>query len=737
MELTTIKERVIKGIPATKEEALVLYNSCPPEELLKASAEVTRHYHTDYFDMCTIINSKSGRCSEDCKWCAQSAHYKTSCETYPLIDSERALEAALHNRSQGVNRFSFVNSGRAPSDREIEQISAMAVKIKQKSDIHLCASLGLATKEQLQRLREAGVSRYHCNLESSPEYFKRLCTTHTYQQKITTIEAAVEAGMDVCSGGIIGMGESMEERLSLAEELHRLDIRSIPINILSPIDGTPLQGTPLIKTQEILVTIALFRLMNPKAFLRLAGGRARLSKEALQKAMECGINSAIVGDLLTTLGSGVEYDKEVISSAGYRTGSDNFDREHLWHPYTGITNPLPAYKVKAAYGCTIELESGERLIEGMSSWWAAIHGYNHPYLNRAIVEQTAKFTHVMFGGLTHQPAIDLGKQLAGITPKGLDKIFFADSGSVATEVAMKMAIQYWYSRGQSSKSNFATFRKGYHGDTWNAMSVCDPVTGMHSLFGNSLPIRHFIDTPSHIKQIEELFEKEGNSLAAFIAEPIVQGAGGMNFYSPAELRELSRLCKKYDILLIADEIATGFGRTGEMFACNHANVIPDIMCIGKGLTGGTMTLSAVITNSTIADSISSAHPFAFMHGPTFMANPLACSVALASIRLLQSYDWKGKIEEINKILERELGALRGHSEVEDIRTLGAIGVVEMKQPVNMARIQREFIGEGVWIRPFGKLIYIMPPYIISKEELLTLTNAIKRVIKRMIPNDEQ
>ncbi|MEJ2308761.1 MAG: adenosylmethionine--8-amino-7-oxononanoate transaminase [Gammaproteobacteria bacterium] len=420
----------------------------------------------------------------------------------------------------------------------------------------------------------------------------------------------------------------------------------------------------------------------------------------------------------------------------------DFDRQHIWHPYTSLLNPLPVHKVESAEGVRLTLEDGRRVIDGMASWWCVIHGYNHPVLNAAAKRQMERMTHVMFGGLTHDPAIALCRRLVDLTPQPLQHVFLSDSGSVSVEVAMKMAIQYCHGRGRPARRRFLTIRNGYHGDTLGAMSVCDPVNGMHHLFSGMLPQQLFAPAPSirpdetwderESAAFAQMIDEHADEIAAVILEPVVQGAGGMRFYHPEYLRHVRQLCDRYGILLIADEIATGFGRTGRLFACEHADVVPDILCVGKALTGGTISLAATLATQEVMDGVC-ADGQVFMHGPTFMGNPLACAMASASLDLLVESDWQSSVLRIEQQLREQLLPLNALDGVGEARVFGAIGVLEMKEPLDVALVQSMLIERGVWLRPFGKLLYTMPPYVMTEAELATVTRAMAEVAASLQP----
>ena len=401
-----------------------------------------------------------------------------------------------------------------------------------------------------------------------------------------------------------------------------------------------------------------------------------------------------------------------------------WEQQHVWHPYAAMPNPNPVYQVTSADGVDLTLKDGRKVIDGMSSWWSAIHGYNVPELNAAIEKQLQNMAHVMFGGLTHQPAMDLAKILIDITPSNLEHIFFADSGSVAVEVALKMALQYQIGQKKDHKNKFLSLTNAYHGDTFAAMSVCDPDNSMHHLYKGLLPAHHFV--APDIQALREAFKAHHHELAAMIVEPMVQGAGGMLFYPAEVLKEIRKLCDEYDVLLIADEIATGFGRTGKLFACEHTDIQPDILCLGKALTGGYMTLAAVLTDPKISQGIQKESNI-LMHGPTFMANPLACAVAKASIDLLLDSPWQARVSNIENQLQEGLKPCLQSDKVADVRVMGAIGVVEMKEAIDIPAVQTKLLENSVWLRPFGKLLYTMPPLICSDKHIQRITYAMQSV----------
>jgi adenosylmethionine-8-amino-7-oxononanoate aminotransferase len=421
------------------------------------------------------------------------------------------------------------------------------------------------------------------------------------------------------------------------------------------------------------------------------------------------------------------------------------DQKHVWHPYSSFAAPLLPFPVESTDGVRIKLKDGTELIDGMASWWSAVHGYGHPKLKQAAHDQIETMSHVMFGGLTHEPAVTLCEKLVSIAPAGLEKVFISDSGSVAVEVAIKMAFQYWISQGQSGKNKLLTVKNGYHGDTFATMAVCDPVNGMHHMFEQVLSKHIFADAPQptihsqltaefkeeDIQSLKDSLEKNHSSIAGLILEPIVQGAGGMRFYHPDYLKRARELCDEFNVLLIADEIATGFGRTGKMFACDHANISPDILCVGKALTGGFMSLAATLCTDKVAKGICEGEAGVFMHGPTFMANPLACAVANASLDILMTGEWIQQITDIEAGLEKGLAGAKELPQVADVRVLGGVGVIELVEPVDMTQVQPMFVEEGVWVRPFGNKVYVLPPYVISKDDLAFLCNAMINVVKKL------
>lgn len=735
-------ERALSDAEITPEEVLPVA-ALPVETLVDAAEEVSRKHASRTFNICAIVNAKSGKCPENCRWCSQSASWPDAkSPVYGLIDAEEALKSAKAAYESGASRFSLVMSGRKLSRREVRETAEIVRRLREVFPMEVCISPGLLTEDEFRELRDAGVARAHCNLEAAPSFFPEVCTSHSFEAKIETLEAARRAGLQICSGGIIGMGEDRLARIELALALRKLRVPSLPLNVLEPIPGTPLGSMPRISEEEVIRTAAVWRLLNPTVELRFAGGRRRLSDACLHACFRAGVNSAIAGDMLTTPGTDHNHELSLVREAGYKLEADEglaVDRDHIWHPYAGTILTPRVEKVVGAEGVKLKLADGRELIDGTSAWWCAPFGYKPKALVDAVQRQAAELPHVMFGGLTHDPAIGLAKRLTEILPAALQRIFFADSGSVAVEAAMKLAIQYQMASGRPDRTGFVTIERGYHGDTWNAMSVCDPVAGMHGAFGGALPQRHFVPAPKSVfggdwdpADIEPLraFLEAHDDVAAFILEPILQGASAMRFYHPQFLAEAAKLCREHDVLLILDEIATGFGRTGRDFACQWADVTPDVMTIGKALTGGMVTLSAVAVQNRVADRVSAHPPFAFMHGPTFMANPIACAAACAAMDLYRSDDWPAKARALGERLEKGLAHLRGRPGIRDVHVLGAVAVVETEVPGKIPVLQPRFVKEGVWVRPIGRLWYLMPPFVMTEAETEALLKGFLTVLER-------
>ncbi len=586
-------------------------------------------------------------------------------------------------------------------------------------------------------------SRYALEFPSSPHYAAQkegkkinidevisYCTIHMEQHEITLIEGA---------GGIfVPLYKDENEDVTFLDVMKQLAIPVILVckNELGMINQT-LLSIECLQNHGLDIAGLVINFTDPEDEIHASNVKYLASRfsNPIITLPDYGTNSDTekASQQFFPL---VESIQQTSSKPAAVKTDEDFDREHIWHPYTSTTKPLKTYGVTKAEGHYIYL-GDKKLLDGMSSWWCAVHGYNNKELNTAVKKQLDSFSHVMFGGLTHAPAINLAKKILSLVPPNLSHIFYCDSGSVSVEVAMKMALQYQQNISPE-KNRILTVLGGYHGDTFGAMSVCDPENGMHFLFQQSLAKQIFAPRPSCrwgepfdeacLESVRQIAEKHKGKIAAIIIEPLVQGAGGMWFYHENYLHFLRELSNELGTLLIFDEIATGFGRTGELFASNKANVSPDIMCIGKALTGGYMSFGATLASRKVADTISQNNRV-FMHGPTFMANPLACATALKSIEILQASPWKERVANLEAWMKKHLAPCRQFPEVADVRVLGAIGVVELTCNVNVEIIQEFFVENGVWIRPFGKNIYIMPPFGITEKEASLLCSTIFDSIK--------
>jgi len=641
------------------------------------------------------------------------------------MSTQDVLTEARKAKEAGASRFCMGAAWRSPKDRDIEKVAEMIEGVKALG-LETCATLGMLNSDQAVKLKESGLDYYNHNLDTSEAYYPNIITTRTYQDRLDTLENVRDAGMNVCCGGIVGMGETLEDRVELLRTLANLPKHpeSVPVNMLVQVEGTMLAGLEPMDPFDFIRSIAVARILMPKSFVRLSAGREEMSQEMQALCFFAGANSIFYGEkLLTTPNPAINSD---MATSWYDEGMP-----HIWLPYTQMKTMPPPLPVVSTKGCRITLADGRELIDGISSWWSACHGYNHPHILAAIEAQLRIMPHVMFGGLVHEPALMLAKRVAKMT--GLARVFFADSGSVAVEVALKMALQYWRIGGKPNKDRFICFKDGYHGDTLGAMSVSDPEKSLHKAFRNSVIKQYVLELPHDeygFAEFDSLLQGVCGNVAGLIIEPLVQGAGGMRFHSADMLGEIHRIAKKHNILFIADEIATGFGRTGNMFACEEAGIVPDIMCIGKGLTGGTITLAATLTQDVIFDAFYSDHSdHAFMHGPTYMANPLACAAANASLDLFESEPRLEQVEKIEAQLQEQLEACRHLPHVIDVRVKGAIGVVQMESGFDVYSLRDRFIEQGVWVRPFKDIIYLMPPLSISTEELSILTDSVAKVLK--------
>lgn len=816
--LNTLVDKGLRRELPTREEALAVLATSDDDllEVVAAAGKVRRQWFGRRVKLNYLVNLKSGLCPEDCSYCSQRLGSKAEILKYTWLKPDEASKAAAAGVAGGAKRVCLVASGRGPTDRDVDRVSQTIEAIKEQNEgVEVCACLGLLSEGQAGRLRSAGADAYNHNLNTSEGTYGDITTTHTYADRVETVQQAQAAGLSACSGLIAGMGESDADLVDVVFSLRDLDPDSVPVNFLIPFEGTPLAKEWNLTPQRCLRILAMVRFVCPDVEVRLAGGREVHLRSMQPLALHL-VNSIFLGDYLTSEGQAGQADLDMIADAGFeveglvrrrcpgtvrRRGPSRrpaavaadtpravrpvvtwptsprsstprlrprariwwrsadaargrisppmpdplspaelrtLDRAHVWHPYGPMPGRQEPLIVESASGVRLRLaepaHGQHELIDGMSSWWSAVHGYNHPVLNEAARGQLDRMSHVMFGGLTHEPAVRLAARLVEITPEPLRHVFLADSGSVSVEVAVKMCLQYWHSTGRPAKKRLLTWRGGYHGDTWQPMSVCDPEGGMHGLWSGALPQQVFADEPpggfdaqpdeAYVQHLWDLIARHADELAAVIVEPVVQGAGGMRFHSPAYLRALREACDAHDVLLVFDEIASGFGRTGKLFAAGHAGISPDVMCVGKALTGGYLTLAATLCTSRVADGISRGEVPVLAHGPTFMGNPLAAAVALASIDLLLGQDWQQEVKRLETGLRDGLGGVRSIAGVRDVRVLGAIGVVQLDHDVNMAAATEAAVREGVWLRPFRDLIYTMPPYVTGDDDLARICRAV-------------
>ncbi|MSO73504.1 MAG: adenosylmethionine--8-amino-7-oxononanoate transaminase [Rhodospirillaceae bacterium] len=747
----------------TRGEVRAMFALPFPELMFQAQTVHRMNFDPREVQVSTLLSIKTGGCPEDCGYCPQSARYDTGLTASRLMEVADVLAEAQAAKAAGATRFCMGAAWRSPKDHDVEAVCAMIEGVKALG-LESCATLGMLTPQQAIRLKGAGLDYYNHNLDTSAEFYGKIITTRTYADRLDTLANVRDAGINVCCGGIIGMGEGLEDRAGMITTLATLPAHpeSVPINLLVQVKGTPLNGTLRLDPLDFVRTIAVARITMPRSMVRLSAGREDMSDEVQALCFLAGANSIFYGDrLLTTPNPGEDHDRALFDRLGLvtmppREGADwqaagvsgkrasvtpasnepdwyESGSPHIWLPYTQMKTAPPPLAVARTHGSRIVLADGRELVDGIASWWTACHGYNHPHIRAAVARQLEIMPHVMLGGLAHEAALTLASRLAGLLPGDLSRVFFCDSGSVAVEVALKMATQYWLNQGVRSRSTFVAFKGGYHGDTIAAMAVSDPDESMHALFKGLLPRHHVIDLPqddASIAAFDQFLAEKADILAGMVVEPLVQGAGGMLFHNAAVLRCLRAAADRYGLVLICDEIFTGFGRTGAMFACEAAGIVPDIMTLSKALTGGTMTLAATVARGKIFDAFWSEDPaHALMHGPTYMANALACAAANASLDLFEREPRLAQIAAISKTLGQDLEVCRGLPGVKDVRVQGAIGVVEMNHIGDLNGLKRRFVDAGVWVRPFNNIIYLTPAFTIDAEDLAKLTRTIFEVLK--------
>ncbi|CAE7594197.1 bioB [Symbiodinium microadriaticum] len=687
--------------------------------------------HRKYFDpnqvqMSTLLSIKTGGCPEDCKYCSQSASWDTPVKATKLMEPQEVIEEAKAAKAAGASRYCMGAAWREPKDRDMDDIVEMIEGVRGLG-LETCMTLGMLSEDQAKRLGEAGLDYYNHNIDTSPEFYGDIITTRTIDDRFETLERVRDAGINVCCGGIVGMGEERSDRAGMILALANLPVHpeSVPINMLIQTEGTPVFGIHDIDPLEFVRTIAVSKITMPASIIRLSAGREWMSDEMQALCFMAGAGSIFIGPkLLTTKNPAQEKDESLFRRLGIEAMPVEVKAEAPAEQTVEMQTVADPFAVSSTDGVRLTMADGRELIDGTSSWWTSCHGYNHPHIRKAVADQMEKMPHVMMGGIIHEPAARLADRLAALAPGDLNHVFFSDSGSVSVEASMKMAVQHWRNKGLGGRHKFISFMGGYHGDTIAAMSVCDPEDGMHALFGDFLQDQYVVPLPETAEtynQFEQVLIDHGSECAAIMLEPLVQGAGGMKMHDAEVLRNIRDLADRYDLLIIADEIMTGFGRTGSMFACEEAGIVPDIMTLSKALTGGTMPMAATIARSHVFDAfLDDDAGKAFMHGPTFMGNALGCAAAHASLDLFEQEPRLEQVAHIERRLTQSFAQAEAIPGVKDVRVKGAIAALQMEALPDLDGLKKGFVDAGVWVRPFADVIYLMPSFTIDDKDLSAL-----------------